>query len=168
MRHRIFFFLMTAIFFSVLLSSCDQKKQNPHQDVNQLIVQIETASKQSEIKKLKIKETAVHIVYDGGKLKDPFELPSSSQGGKVYPNSILRELSVDSLKLTGVVMKDDTRWAIFRENDGKLYKITVGMRVGVQQALLNKISPDQAVFLIDEAGGDEGKREIIMTLEGQK
>ena len=67
------------------------------------------------------------------------------------------------------MLHHNIRWALFRSHDGKLYKITEGMRVGLQQALLTHITDNQVEFKIDaDAKQGEKPKRIIMPLEEPK
>lgn len=144
----------------LLLTSCQtQKKNTPTvtQEVAQYVASIQKASELSH-SKMPPKLAAIQpVTYDGSNLRDPFELPTMVRNTKEYPNAILKNVSLDSLKLVGIVVQNEMRWAIFKANDGQLYKITVGMRAGFQQALLTKIEPDKVTFTID-ANADLGEK----------
>src|SRR3990167_4831236 len=150
----------------MLLTAC-QKKDTSKQDVTRFVKSLEDASqnaKKNDIEKESI--AIVAITYDGEKYRDPFELPADVKNIKQYPNTILVGMALDSLKLVGVVLHKNQRWAVFRASNGKVYKITEGMRVGIQQALLTEIGHHQAKFMIDaSAESGEKPREVVMTVQ---
>lgn len=169
MKYSTFSLMIGILLCSAVLPACEQKKNTAaKKDVSQFVKRIEEAAKAGEIGKLKKPVEIVHITYDGSDLRDPFELPTMVKNARQYPNAILRETALDSLKLVGVVLHKDERWAIIRSNDGKIYKITEGMRVGLQQALLTQISQGEIKFSIDDSGTDEGKRDVVMTVQEPK
>lgn len=149
------------------LSSCHSTTENPTARAEKFIQQaIQTTQKELREKNARVRMTAV--TYQGARLRNPFEIPALVKNTKLYPNSILTNTALDSLKLVGVVMHHDQRWAVFRSNDGKLYHMTAGMRVGLQQALLTQIMQNQVKFVVEMPASAAGKAEshdVIMTMQ---
>jgi Tfp pilus assembly protein PilP len=158
--------LIGMILSGLLLTSC-QKQDTAHQDVSRFVKSLESAATTQKQKSGLKESEIVSIAYDGEKYRDPFELPASVKNVKQYPNAILGDMALDSLKLVGIVTHKDQRWAVFRASNGKLYKITEGMRVGTQQALLTDIKQNQAKFMIDAGEGDK-PRELVMSVQEPK
>ena len=159
------FSLLGVIIGSILLTSC-QKQNTAKQDVSRFVETLENVAKTPKKEHIEKKNGVIPVFYEGEKYRDPFELPASVKNVKQYPNTILRDMSLDSLRLVGVVLHKEQRWAIFRASNGKVYKMTEGMRVGIQQALLIEIKQDQVKFMIDvttEAG--EKPREVVMSVQ---
>jgi len=151
----------------LLLTSCQtQRKDTASQDVARFVVNIEKASETSHPDALQKPIIVKPVVYNSENLRDPFELPTMVRNTKQYPNAILKEVSLDSLKLMGIMVEKNQRWAMFKANDGQLYKMTEGMRAGFQQALLTKIDADSVTFTID-ANTDVGEkpRDIVFTTQ---
>jgi Tfp pilus assembly protein PilP len=149
----------------VTLPAC-QKQKDAKQAVSQFLKQIETTTTAERTKNLSDQAAGIHITYEGENLRNPFELPAMVKNLKFYPNTILKDAGLDSLKLVGIVLHKNQQWAVFRAQDKKLYKMTVGMRVGFQQALLSEINQDNVKFTVDTQDGS--KRKVEMVLEEQK
>ena len=169
MKYCRLYLIIGVLLCSAVLSACQQKnKSDAKKNVLKLVKQVEDASRASEFNKLNKPLPIISVVYDGSHSRNPFELPDAIKNIKEYPNTILREGSIESVKLIGIVLNNKERWAIIRAKDGRVYKISEGMRVGMQQALLTQISQDAVKFSIDDSGTDEGKRDIVMTIEEPK
>lgn len=152
-----------------MLVACSKKNQeDPTQQVARFVQQIEAAAKLSEQNKKNKQADIAQVEYTGSALRDPFELTAAVKNVKDYPNSILTDTSIDSLKLVGIVAHKDARWALFRSTDGRLYITTEGMRLGLQHALLTQITANEVKFSVDESSGGEGKREVVMSIEELK
>jgi Tfp pilus assembly protein PilP len=164
-------FIITSVLISaMLLTSCQtQKKDTARQDVARYIASVEKAAETDQSTAL-LKQTVIHpVVYNSENLRDPFELPTMVKNTKNYPNAILKDVSLNSLKLVGIVTEKNQRWAMFKTSEGQLYKITEGMRAGFQQALLTKIDLDSVTFTIDantEVG--EKPRDVVFTTQENK
>lgn len=162
--------MILVCFIGVLLVSCqnDESKKG-QQNAQKFVKELEAVAKiKEDIQKEDIEMKP--IVFEGANLRDPFEIPSLVKSVKNHPSAILTGMALDSLKLTGIVVNHDTRFAVLRANDGVLYKITVGMRVGLQQALVSQIEQDRIVFTV-ESETDSNKKEmdssrkVVMTLQ---
>lgn len=163
MRIVIIGILMSMIF----LTSCQtQKKESATQDVDRMVASIEKAAATDRAHALQKPVIVQPVIYNAKNLRDPFELPTMVKSAKNYPNAILKDVSLDSLKLIGIVIQKNQRWAMFRTNDGHLYKMMEGMRVGFQQALLSKMNSDSVTFTID-ANADVGEkpRDVVFTTQ---
>lgn len=160
----------TAIFLfcSLFVTACDQKKDSATQTVQQFVKTVEGASESQQANK---KEDALMkpVAYQGATLRDPFEIPAFVKNTKVYPNAILTNTALDSLKLRGVVLHAQQRWAILQAQDGQLYRVTEGMRVGLQQALLTQIDQNEIKFNVDmELEIGQRPHDVVMALEAQQ
>lgn len=167
-------FIFYGIFFMALvfamLTGCS-KKNDAQKEVDHLVKTVEGASQASQKKEVDTKEIIKTYVYDAHQSRDPFEEPlASRRQGKQYENAILRDVALDSLKLIGIVIHDHFRFALFRANDGQLYKVSVGMHVGIEGSLLTRIDENQVVF-VQEAGATNtgtSTREIVMHMQEPK
>lgn len=162
-----FLFLVGVILIGMILTSC-QKQDTGSQDASQFVKSLETAATAIKQKSVESENVIAAVSYNGENYRDPFELPASVKNVKQYPNAILKEMALDSLKLIGIVYHKDQRWAVFRATNGKLYKITEGMRVGTQQALLTEITSRQAKFTVDEVAEGDKPRELVMSVQEPK
>lgn len=155
------------LFCVLCLSSCHSENENPQASAEKFIQQAKQTSQKALLEEDK-RATIVAATYQGARSRNPFEIPALVKNTKLYPNAILTHMALDNLKLVGVVIHHDQRWAIFRSNDGKLYRITTGMRVGLQKALLTQIMQNQVKFVVDMPVGTSGKEEshdVIMTTQ---
>lgn len=158
------------LFFSgILLAAChDQKKESAEQNVQHMVKNLESASE--ALKTQRQEEILVRpVAYQGAGLRDPFEIPALVKNIKIYPNAILTNTALDSLKLRGVVLHANHRWAILQAEDGRLYRVTEGVRVGLQQALLTQIDPDAIKFSVDmdlELG--QKSHDVVMTVTSEE
>lgn len=154
------------VFSTLLLSACQNRGDNAEKEVSRLVATVENAAKKNTGQQVNKKLAVQAIAYEGDKYRDPFELPATVKNIKKYPNAILGDVALDTLKLVGIILHGNERWALFRANNGKMYKITEGMRVGVQQALLTEISNNQVKFTVDVDSEQGGKpQEVTMTLQ---
>lgn len=167
MRKYPLFLWVSMILSGLLLTSCE-KKDTAHHHVSQFVKSLEQAASTQTQKSATKDGEMLPVAYDGESYRDPFELPASVKNVKQYPNTILHDMALDSLKLIGIVHHKDRRWAIFRASNGKLYKITEGMRVGTQQALLTDIKRDQVTFVVDAVAEGEKSRELVMSVQEPK
>lgn len=151
---------------SLLLSACQNRGDNANKEVSRFVTTVENAAKKNTGQQMQKKFTVQPIAYEGNAYRDPFELPAAVKNIKKYPNAILGDTALDTLKLVGIILHGNERWALFRANNGKMYKMTEGMRVGVQQALLTEISNNQVKFTVDVDSEQGGKpQEVTMTLQ---
>lgn len=156
--------MITLFFFGALLSAC-QKNEDAKKTVSQLVKKIEATARANEEKKLKKSLTIAPVVYQGVASRDPFEIPLVAKNVKHHSHVILKDVALDSLKLAGIVTHNHQRFAILRANDGKLYKMTEGMRVGLQEALLTQILFDRVIFTLDSDTVDGKKQTVVMMIQ---
>jgi Tfp pilus assembly protein PilP len=163
MKKKFMMLLLCGILLT--LTGCE-KKNTAKQDAKSYAEKIEAAAKSIPQKNLDIITDIKPVVYDGANRRDPFELPASIRNVKQYPNTILPNVALDSFKLVGILLLKDDRWAMLRANDGKVYKVSVGVRIGLQQALVTDIEKNQVKFRIDSpAETNEKPREVVMKLQ---
>lgn len=156
--------LMILLLCSMMLTGCE-KNNTARQDAKSYVEKIEAAAKSIPQKDIDVMSDIKPVVYEGSNLRDPFELPANVRNVKQYPNTILPNLALDSFKLVGTLLLKDDRWAMLRANDGKVYRVTVGVRIGLQQALVTDIEKNEVKFRIDPAAEtNEKPREVIMRL----
>lgn len=166
---------LTRLIISILIgitlvTSCHKKHsvKSADQKVKQFIKKIEKPTVVTTPQQHNATSFS-NVTYKGKTERNPFESSKISKNSKHYPNTILKNISLDSLKLVGVMTHENKRWAIFRANDGKLYKMTEGMRVGITSALLTKIDSDHVVFLEDlEMGAEKKTNLVVIPIEEQK
>lgn len=157
------------IFLLCLLcvAGCHSDNEHPDANAEKFIQQAEHTAKNTAAEK-STRLVITPATYQGERARNPFEIPALVKNTKFYPNAILTNMALDSLKLVGIVTHRDQHWAVFRSNDGKLYRITTGMRVGLQQALLTQITKTQVKFVVDmptDKSGKEESHDVIMTMQ---
>lgn len=152
---------------AALLMSCQHKsaKQRAIDDARAYVKQVEKLSQIDQPISTDIVDVKP-IIYEVGHLRDPFEVAMQAEKNKKYPDTILKNIALDSLQLIGIVQHDTQSWAIFRSNTGQIYKITQGTRVGIQHSLLTHIGTNAVKFIqeVDTASGLE-RREIVVQLQ---
>lgn len=160
-------YIIILFLLSFLLSSCDSKNRKEknideyiHQTKQKLIIQTQIEYTVPKTNK---------ITYQATSERNPFENPFIKKLKKSYPNAILREHSLDSLRMIGIISQNRNIWGILSTPDGKKYKVTIGMRVGVNHALITKITEHQMI-LEDQSGMDQGQKpiEVVLPLENPK
>lgn len=159
-----------SLFFvsSIFLVSC--KEHSAQKEVDMLVKNLETSSQQQELKREAAK-TMTPVEYQGQSLRDPFEIAALiKKNDQQFPNTILRDIALDSLTLVGTVSHQDERWAIFRANNGKLYRVKEGMRVGIQHALLTQVDKNQVKFKLEIASSptEAESQEVVIRMQRPK
>lgn len=96
--------------------------------------------------------------------RDPFTSLETMSNSKKYPNSILQQYTLESLRLIGVLEHGAKKWAVITAPDEKIYRITVGTRIGKQQSLVTKITPN-TVFLQTDQFPSNDKKESTLSLQ---
>lgn len=160
--------LVGCIFLCLLLVNC--KGHSAKKEADQFVAKTQADAMQKKQDEVKPALSIEPVRIDASKSRDLFEIPVTTTRTKKYADVILQDMALDSLKLTGVLMRDHQQWAVFRANDGKIYKVPLGTRVGLEQALLMRITPSEAVFKVDDenvSGEKEYKdsHEVVMLLQ---
>lgn len=153
---------------SIFLTSC--KEHSAQKEVDALVKNLETSSRQQELKREAAK-TIIPVEYQGQSLRDPFEIAALiKKNDRQFPNTVLRDIALDSLTLVGTVSHQDERWAIFRANNGKLYRVKEGMRVGIQHALLTQVDKNQVKFKLEIASSptEAESQEVVIRMQRPK
>jgi len=150
------------------LSGC--KQHSAEQDVNQLVAQLEKGALAKQ-RKVEAAQIITPVIYQGDNQRDPFEIPVLVQRDTQHPDTLLRNIALDSLKLVGVIMHHDQRWAVFRATDGKVYRVEEGARVGLQHALLTRVMENQVIFKLSTSATQSNEmkdQEMVMRLQQQE
>jgi type IV pilus assembly protein PilP len=161
-------FLFCIAACCLCLSACSKHEKSAQDDVNNLVKVVETSAESTQNKKQKTPDLIQTYHFEGAQLRDPFESPTEvRQENKQYANTILKNIALDSLKLVGVIVNSTMQYAIFRANDGQLYKIKVGERVGLENSLLTKVNENEVTFTQESGPSSEGTltREIVLRLQ---
>lgn len=157
------YMIIALCFLMMWLVGC-QKESRSQAAANRFITQAKIMEKKIAVKG-PITPNAP-VPYLAAHLRDPFEIPVSEAVNKKYPDTILRDTALDTIKLIGVIIHDKQSWAIIRTNKGKLYGLTAGTRVGMQHSLLTQIEENQVKFIqeVSTVSGIQNK-EIVLRLQ---
>lgn len=159
-RMRQLFFLLIMILMMLTTSCGKQKKKEDNIDEyiqktkQKLIIQTPTEYTVPKIDK---------AYFHTNNQRNPFENPFIKKLKKSYPDAILKEHSIDSLRMVGIINHGKKIWGILTTPDGKKYKVTIGMRVGVNNALVKKIT-EHEMILEDQSGSEQGQNPVEITL----
>ena len=147
-----FFRIISLLLFliaSAFLAGCKGKEHSAQEEVDRLVKKLEVSSEKQELTK-EAEKTIAPVQYNAAHLRDPFEMAElAKKNDQQFPNTVLRDMALDSLALVGTVEHRNERWAVFRANNGKLYRVKEGMRVGIQHALLTQVDKNQVKFKLE-------------------
>lgn len=150
------------------LSACDDKKSSSK--TRQYVQQIKKKYTKTKPVTVTIKDIPKQSYHSADK-PSPFQLLKKKAASKKhYPNAILQDHTVQSLKLIGILSKGNKIWAMITTPEGKMYKITVGTRVGNNYALVTQITQNNVKFREDSASSSESSKpkNIILTIQGPR
>ncbi|MCB1827646.1 MAG: pilus assembly protein PilP, partial [Coxiellaceae bacterium] len=143
------------------------KRDKPTEEVLTMHVSLRVYQQKFKVQ-LPIVPVAIPTVpkkqYQAQKQRDPFERPNTDQkktSKQLYANAILTNVSVSSLKLIGTVSQNNRIWAMIATPQGNIVRITVGYRVGNNQALVTQITENQVKFKVDT---DDKDKPRILTI----
>lgn len=166
MRKLKWFFLVAIFSPCILLLSGCEKTRKAEKDVKEFLQRAEKIAQVKRDAEQKKENPIVSYVYEGDNLRDPFDRSENVAVAKRHQDSILSEMSLDDLKLMGTVLRAENSWAIVRGSDGKLYRLTKGVHVGVQQAMLVEIKPGEIILKTEpELGAKEKSSDIVMKVQ---
>lgn len=94
--------------------------------------------------------------------RDPFSSLDAVAAAKNYPNSILQQYTLDSLRLVGILEHGKKKWAMLSAPDEKIYRISIGTRIGKQQSLVTKITGNSVVVETDPFGSEQKKESVLV------
>lgn len=92
------------------------------------------------------------FTYDDSTLRDPFtptvEVAAAESNNGLKPDmsrerDVLEQYAVGSLKMMGILEKNNRRWALIRASDGTLYRITTGRHLGKNNGKVVSITETQ-------------------------
>lgn len=165
MKSKKIFIFICIILSTVTVSGCGGKNKIAKKEADNFVKTIEDAAKTNQMQQLNKPIEIKKITYDADNLRDPFSLPTETRNALLYPNTILRTESLDKLTLTGIIVEGNKKIAVFKNQQGNLYKLSEGMRIGLQNALLFKINENNVIFKLGSQGDEKGEQEITMTLQ---
>jgi type IV pilus assembly protein PilP len=150
-------FLLTSL---LLLSACGNNAQKAVNDYMQGVQKDLPPAKAPE----PIPAENFEAKFQTVDTRDPFSTLEITAGVKKYPNAILQQYTLDSLKLVGILNHEHKTWAMLRAPDEKMYRVIVGSRIGNQQSLVTKIS-ENSIFLETEQNSPNSKKESVLVLQ---
>lgn len=92
------------------------------------------------------------FTYDDVTLRNPFEptveIQAAESNNGLKPDmtrdrDVLEQYAVGSLKMMGILEKNNRRWALIRASDGTLYRITTGRYLGKNNGKVMSITETQ-------------------------
>lgn len=159
------FFFLVMLPAVLLLSGCE-KDRKAEKEVAAFMERSEKLAQARKNEAEKKEKPIVSYVYESTNLRDPFDQSEGSVSAKHYSNSILSDISLDDLTLVGTVLKNNDDWAVVRDSNGNLYRLTKGMHVGVQQAMLVGIKQNEITFKPESEFGSKDKlNDIVMKVQ---
>lgn len=162
----IFLFLATSILPSILLLSGCEKDRKAEKEVKEFVQRAEKIAQAKKETEKKKENPIVSYVYEGDNLRDPFDRSENLPVAKRHDNSILSDMSLDDLKLVGTVLRKENSWAIVRGSDGKLYRLTQGVHIGVQQAMLVEIKQGEIILKTkSDMESKDKSNDIVMKIQ---
>ncbi|MCH9770660.1 MAG: pilus assembly protein PilP [Gammaproteobacteria bacterium] len=90
------------------------------------------------------------------KQRNPFQLNQTGNGKTPNSNALLGQYSLRELKLVGVIIHPDKKWALIKAPDKKIYRILKGARLGRENAVVTKINHHDLILNISQ--GDRRHR----------
>jgi type IV pilus assembly protein PilP len=134
----------------ILLSGCVQEQSNLDGYISQ--VKARPPGRVEPLPEFKPYET---FVYAASGKRSPFEAPISAaellSGNGTEPSSIqpptdhirqpLEYIAIADLKMIGHIDKSGRRWALLRQDNGSVYRVTVGDYIGKNYGRITAITP---------------------------
>ena len=118
------------------------------------------------------------FVYSAQDLRSPFVRPRNKQAQAEVVQKAnclqpdfsrekekLEEYGLDALSLSGSFTSQGKRWALFKTNDGGLYKATIGSHVGLFHGEVKSVSQNEVVIeqLLPDGAGCWQRKETTLT-----
>ncbi len=148
--------LIAAVCITVILTGCGNRMK----DLEQYVAQVK-ARRGGQIAPLPQIKPFESFAYDDSNLRSPFipqlqNFANSAKGSNTSglhpdfnrPHEYLEQFPLDSLKMMGTLTLKGTIYALVRDGDGVVHKITVGNYMGQNYGKITKIS--QAGLMLRE------------------
>lgn len=169
--------LLGAVCVALMLAGCGDRMQ----DLKQYVAQVK-ARKGGTIPPLPQIKPFETYVYDDSALRSPF-VPllqsfanASGRGGATSgvhpdfnrPRQYLEQFPLDSLKMVGTLTLNDTLYALVRDGDGIVHRVTVGNYMGQNYGKILSISQAGLVLreIIPDGQGGWMERTTTVQLGG--
>jgi type IV pilus assembly protein PilP len=116
------------------------------------------------------------FVFEPAGRRDPFVMDTQSAAAAKSDNSLapdplrpkeeLESYPLDSLRMVGTVLQQETRWGLVRTREGLVYRVRVGNYLGMNNGQIVDIS-DEAIRLtevVSDAPGEWRERPATLAL----
>jgi len=157
--------VLVLVSMTVVLTACQPKQD----DLSRYITDVK-ARPATPIAPIPAVRTYIPYVYEGLTGRDPFrqstsegsdEVSNSSKGSGPRPDlqrtrEYLERFELDTMNMVGTFAKESSEWALIRDPDGTVHRISVGNYMGKNHGKVSNISPDEvelSEFIADGAGG---------------
>jgi type IV pilus assembly protein PilP len=157
--------IVTLIVLSTVLTACSGRED----DLNRYIAEVK-ARPATPIPPIPPVRTYTPYVYEGLTGRDPFRQSTSEGSDQVAqsgpakgprpdlqrPREYLERFELDTLSMVGTFSKESSEWALIRDPDGVVHRVSVGNYVGKNHGKVNGISTDEvqlSEFIADGIGG---------------
>jgi type IV pilus assembly protein PilP len=157
--------IVTLIVLSTLLAACTGRED----DLNRYIAEVK-ARPATPIPPIPPVRTYTPYVYEGLIGRDPFRQSTSEGSDQVAqsgsakgprpdlqrPREYLERFELDTLSMVGTFSKESSDWALVRDPDGVIHRVSVGNYIGKNHGKVNGISADElqlSEFIADGIGG---------------
>lgn len=134
--------VMTMALFLGVTGCNDQQKKETKESAQAFIQKLKNRmpfiNKKSDTKTIKA------VTYTAQELNSPFRDQSNQKN--VNQKAVLDSEDIRQLKLVGIVMRDNKKWAIVTDHNETLHALAINYVVGKQHATVTKIS-DNSVEL---------------------
>jgi len=161
-----------------LLFSCSAKQDN----LNHYIAEVK-ARPAAPIPPIPPVRTYTPYKYDGLAGRDPFRSSTSEGKDEVVPGKkgsgprpdfkrtreYLERFELDTLKMVGTFDKETNHWALIRDPDGVVHRVSVGNYMGKNHGKVMSIRGNEVVLseFISDGSGDWLIRDASMALGGK-
>ncbi|HKX57142.1 MAG TPA: pilus assembly protein PilP [Xanthomonadales bacterium] len=157
--------LVITLLLTVLLTACSSNQD----DLDRYIADVK-AKPAAPIPPIPTVRTYTPYEYEGLEGRDPFrrstsegadEVASQSNTGGPRPDfqrtrEYLERFELDTLTMVGTFYKESSEWALIRDPDGVVHRVSVGNYLGKNHGKVGLIDQDEvqlSEFISDGAGG---------------
>jgi len=157
--------LTLTLLVTVLLSACSSSQD----DLDRYIADVK-AKPAAPIPPIPTVRTYTPYEYEGLEGRDPFRRSTSEGADEVAAQSTtegprpdfqrtreyLERFELDTLTMVGTFAKESSEWALIRDPDGVVHRVSVGNYLGKNHGKVGLIDQDEvqlSEFITDGAGG---------------
>ena len=154
-----------AVVLATLMAACADDRDN----LNRYIAEVK-ARPAAPIPPIPPVKTYTPYVYDGLAGRDPFRTSTSEGSDETVVGTVgdgprpdlqrtreyLERFELDTLTMVGTFSKETSDWALIRDPDGVVHRVSVGNYMGKNHGKVIVIDPDEvelSEFIADGAGG---------------